>query len=117
MAIRITALTSDADQQHTLLTAVGDVRIRLRFHPVATIWTLDVEYGDRAVYGVRMAAGTRHIQGSNFPFDFFVRETSGSGVCPYKADDWSSGRCELWYVTDTEMVEIRGVEVPLADDA
>lgn len=117
MAVRIAALTNDADQQHTLLTDSGTVRLRLRFHPVAQIWTMDVEYGDDAVYGVRLAAGTRHVQGARWPFDFYVRETLGSGVCPYKADDWSSGRCELWFVTAAEMEEIRGVEVPLAGEA
>lgn len=114
--IWIDAITADADQSHVLLTEVGDVTLRLRFHSVATIWTVDVTYGDRTVYGIRLAAGTRHIQGSRFPFDLAVTETSGSGICPYKLDDFSSGRCRLWYVTSAEMTEIRGVEVPLASD-
>lgn len=116
MAVLIDTVTADADQSHTLLTEVGDVRLRLRFHPVATIWTVDVEYGERSVYGIRLAAGTRLVQGSRFPFDLAVTETSGSGVCPYKLDDFTSGRCLLWYVTAAEMAEIRGVEVPLAGD-
>ena len=114
--VRIDAITADPDQTHLLLTEVGDVTLRLRFHPVTTIWTVDVTYGDRTVYGIRLAAGTRHIQGSRFPFDLGVTETSGSGVCPYKEDDFSSGRCILWYVTAAEMAEVRGVEVPLASD-
>jgi len=114
--VRIDAITADPDQTHTLLTEVGDVTLRLRFHPVATIWTVDVVYGSSAVYGVKLAAGTRLVQGSNFPFDLAVTETSGSGVDPYKEDDFTSGRCILWYVTAAEMAEVRGVEVPLASD-
>lgn len=110
--IWIEKVSADADQQHTLLTDSGTVRLRLRYHPVVQIWTLDAQYAGLGIYGVKLTLGTLHVRAANMLFDFVVQDAGRTGIDPFLADDFESGRCRLWFVTREEMREIRGAEVP-----
>lgn len=110
--IRIENLSSDAHQRHTLLIDRGQVALVLRYLPAVQIWIMDVEYLGKAQRGVKLSASVLHIRSFNFPFDFTVVVTDNSGVDPFRLDDFSSGRCELYFVTPAEMVDLRGLEVP-----
>lgn len=37
-----------------------------------------------------------------------TKATDGSGIDPYRADDFASGRIEMYLVTPEEMIDIRG---------
>lgn len=93
--VSVENITADNNQRHTLLKDNGDVVIVLRFHATIQQWTIDVERNDKAVYGVKLAVGVRHIESTNMGVDFIVQDTSGNGIDPFRIDDFESGRCLL----------------------
>lgn len=114
----INNITSDASQRHFLEFDRGSIELELFFLPAVQMWKMNVTYtraGDteaqRSIYGVKLANATTHFKHRNWPFDFAVVDTSGNGVDPFRLDDFSTGRSELYFVTPTEMIQIRGVDV------
>ena len=109
--LKVNNITSDAIQRHTLLVDDLEVSIQLRFLPAVEAWFLSVGLNNRLLHGVKLSASVLHMRGYNYPFDFAVRLTDGSGIDPFKLDDFETGRCELYYVTKDEMEALRGLEV------
>ena len=109
--LRVNDITSEVIQRHTLLVDDFEIVIQLRFFPAVEIWQLSVELGEKDINGIKLSAGVLHMRGYNYPFDFVVALTDSSGIDPFRIDDFETGRCELYYVTANEMVEIRGLEV------
>lgn len=106
-------ITDEAHQRHRILFAESEIVLTLRFHSIVQMWTFDAEYKDWSIHGQRIVVDSLHILGQNKPFDFAVIDRSGAGVDPFKLDDFSSGRCELYILDADDMREIRGVPVPL----
>lgn len=111
-------ITADARQRHFLEFERGSIELELIFLPAVQMWKMDVTYtrsGDTQaqppIYGVKLANATSHFKHRNWPFDFCVVDTSGNGVDPFRLDDFSTGRSELYFVTPAEMISIRGVDV------
>lgn len=102
-------ITNDAHQVHTLLTENGNITLTLRFYPMVEAWIMDVAYGTKSVYGVKISLSVLHLEKFNFPFDFTVIGTAG--IDPYNINDFSDGRCTLWVINATEMEEYRGIAV------
>jgi hypothetical protein len=71
----------------------------------------DVEFGDKKVYGLKLSVGVLHMLSQNQPFDFVCGDFSGNGIDPFKRQDFSVGRCEIYMLESSEMEQIRGVEV------
>lgn len=114
----INNITADASQRHFLEFDRGSIELELIFETAVQMWKMNVTYtraGDtsaqRPIYGVKLANATTHFKHRNWPFDFAVVDTSGNGVDPFRLDDFSTGRSELYFVTPTEMISIRGVDV------
>ena len=114
----INNITADARQRHFLEFERGSIELVLVFLPSVQIWKMDVTYtrtGDTVaqspIYGVKLANATTHFKHRNWPFDFNVVDTSSNGVDPFRIDDFSTGRSELYFVTPLEMIQIRGVDV------
>lgn len=101
-------ITSQPFQQHTLLLDDSEVVIELRYLPAVEIWTLSVKYEGRERNGLKLSANVYHLRQYGFPFDFTVLITDGSGIDPFRPDDFASGRCELYYITPDEMQVVRG---------
>lgn len=110
--IRIQNITADPHQRHTLLIDNGQITLSLRFLPVVQIWVMDVEYQGQVQRGIKLSASVLHVRSFNYPFDFTVVLTDDSGIDPFRRDDFETGRCELYFVTPAEMVDVRGLEVP-----
>lgn len=110
--IRVDNITADPHQRHTLLVDNGQIILTLRFLPVVQIWVMDVEYRGKVQRGVKLSASVLHLRSFNYPFDFSVVLTDDTGIDPFRLDDFETERCELYYVTPDEMVEVRGLEVP-----
>jgi hypothetical protein len=113
MATQITNITNEPHQIHTVLTDDGAVTLTLRFLPAVEIWILSVDYKGILANGVKLSAGVSHLRAFNYPFDVAIVLTDHSGIDPFKADDFSSGRCELYFAGRAEMFKIRGIEVPI----
>jgi hypothetical protein len=47
----------------------------------------------------------------NQPFDFVCVDLSGNGIDPFKRQDFSSGRCEIYMLEAADMEQIRGAAV------
>lgn len=114
----ITSAEESAEQRHFLEFSRGSVELILIYEAAVQMWKMNVTYtrsGDttaqRPIYGVKLANVTTHFKHRNWPFDFSVVDTSGNGVDPFRADDFSTGRSELYFVTPAEMIDIRGVDV------
>jgi len=104
---------SEAIQKHTILFGDSEIILTLRFYPKQTIWCLDAQYGNKSILGVKLSVGTLHMLSKNFPFDFIVIDLLGNGIDPFKRNDFSDNRCELYLLEASDMSSIRGVEVPL----
>jgi hypothetical protein len=71
----------------------------------------DAEFGNKQVYGLKLSVGVLHMISQNQPFDFICVDKSANGIDPFKRQDFSSGRCEIYMLESGEMEQIRGVEV------
>jgi len=112
MALQILNITDEPHQRHTILTDDGEITLMLRFLPAVQVWYMDVEYNGAEARGIKLSAAVSHVRGFNFPFDFVLSLTDGSGIDPFRTDDFVTGRCELYFVTREEMFTVRGIEVP-----
>lgn len=113
MPVEIQNITAEPHQRHTIIFEESEVILTLRFLPRVQIWLYDVEFNGRAAYGFKLSLGTFHMVSQNFPFDFVVSDESGAGIDPFKADDFSTGRCRLIMAGADDMAEVRGGPVPI----
>lgn len=111
-------ITSDSNQRHFLEFTRGSIGLILIYEAAVQMWKMNVTYtrsddteAQPTIYGVKLANATTHFKHRNWPFDFAVVDTSGNGTDPFRADDFETGRSELYFVTPTEMISIRGVDV------
>lgn len=109
---KISNVTDEPIQRHVLLFERGEAVVTLRHLPTVEMWKMRVEYLDDFIDGVKLSLGALHFRHKNWPFDIALLCTDNSGIDPYRADDFASGRCELYMVTPDEMIEIRGGDVP-----
>jgi len=110
--IEVQNITDEPIQIHIIIFDEGDITLTLRFLPKTEMWFFDVEYNGKSTKGLKLSVGSLHMVSQNQPFDFEVSDNSGSGVDPFKADDFSSGRCSLYMLERDDMVSIRyGAEV------
>lgn len=112
MALLIENITSESDQLHTIIAENAEVTLRLRYQPASEFWSMDVTFNNQTIYGVQLSIATLHIRGMNWPFDFVVESNDNSGIPPFKVDDFASGRCSMYFVTRSEMLSVRGLDVP-----
>ena len=111
---RIQNITNEPIQRHTVIFEESEIILKLRFFPRNQFWTMDVEYGDYQVFGVKLSVGVLHITSGNMPFDFTVTDMSGNGIDPFQRNDFSSGRNRLYMFDRDEMLQIRrGEAVPV----
>jgi hypothetical protein len=115
---KINNITSEFIQKHTLEFSRGLVELTLIFEKSVQMWKMNISYtrvrdqeAQRPANGVKLALSTVHIIYRNWPFDFAVIDTTNNGVDPFRADDFETGRCELYLITPEEMIDIRGVDV------
>lgn len=110
---RVQNITNEPIQRHTIVFEESEITLTLRFYPRTQIWCFDAEFGDWAVYGLKLSVGVLHMVSQNQPFDFIVTDESGVGIDPFQRTDFTSGRCLLYLLEPDDMVELRGDEVPL----
>jgi hypothetical protein len=96
--IEIEGITSEPFQRHVITTETGNVTLVLKYHDVIQQWTLDAERNGKAVHGVKLATGVRHIESSLLGVDFVV--VSEFNLDPFLIDDFQAGRCKLVMVQD-----------------
>lgn len=108
---RINNIGDEGNQTHTIEFTDEDITLNIRFLSPVQIWQMSVTYQGREYNGMKMSVGVLHMRSANFPFDFIIEDTSGSGVDPYKQDDFINGRTILYMLDADEMEEIRGQEV------
>jgi hypothetical protein len=107
-------LTDEPIQRHTILFEESEVIFTLRFYPKTEIWCFDAEYNGKSVFGLKLSVGVPHMVSQNQPFDFVVSDNSNNGLDPFKGDDCSSGRCDIYILDAADMIQVRaGAEVPL----
>ena len=111
-------ITSEYIQPHILEFSRGVIDLTLIYEAAVQMWKMNVTYtrkdgttAEPSIYGVKLALSTTHIKHRNWPFDFTVVDNSGTGMDPFMAEDFTNGRCELYFLTPDDMIEIRGVDV------
>lgn len=100
-------------QKHTIITPDAPITLELRFYPKAQFWTMGIAYKEKVISGVKLALGVNHVRSQNLPFDFIVVDKSNTGIDPFKADDFVSGRVRLVMLERADMESIRGEPVPI----
>ena len=113
MPIRIQNITDQPHQRHTIIIDESEVELSLRFHPTIQMWVIDVEYAGRVASGFKLSLSVLHMESQNFPFDFVVDDTSGTGLDPFRLDDFATGRCRLYMLDAADMEDWRGAPVPV----
>lgn len=110
--IKVKNITDETYQQHSILFEKQSITVELRFLPQVERWMLSASFQGRSVTGIFLSLGVLHINNSLFPFDFIVKESSGTGIDPFKADDFTS-RCTLYMLEAQDMIDIRGLPVAI----
>lgn len=110
---QIDNITDETIQKHVIQFEDDEIDFLLRFHPFTQIWAFDLTFKDKSVYGVKLSLGVLHIRSENFAFDFAVSDESGTGLDPFRASDFSEGRCILYMLEAADMVEVRGTAVKI----
>lgn len=111
--IKIENFTDDTYQRHVILFEESEIRLDLRYHPTIEQWTADVVYKDKGVYGLKLSVGVLHMRSRNLPLDFWVTANAGTGLDPFRRDDFSTGRCTLYMFETADMETVRDASVPL----
>jgi hypothetical protein len=106
-------ITNEPVQRHTVVFNDVEATVLLRFSPQVQQWFIDCEVGNKSAFGVKLSLGTFHMVSRNMPIDFVVSDNSGNGIDPFKANDFSDGRCSLFIIDDEGIAEIRGQEVQI----
>lgn len=104
-------LTDDITQRHTIIFEESEIALTLRYHPTAQFWSVDLDYKDHTVKGHKLSLDVLHMASRNLPFDFLVRDSSGTGLDPYRRDDFATGRCRLYLLEPDNMEALRGAPV------
>lgn len=107
---KLSGITDEPYQAHTLLLDEGEAVLELRFLPAVQIWIMSVTHGEKVRTGIKLSASVYHLRSYGFEFDFVVTLTDGSGIDPFRVDDFASGRCEIYFVSPEEMQVVRGQE-------
>jgi hypothetical protein len=113
MGIQVQNITDEPHQRHVILIDDAEVTVVLRFYPTVQIWCVDVDAAGRTASGFKLSLGVLHMVSQNFPFDFVVQDTSGTGLDPFKLDDFSTGRCALYMLDAADMEAVRDAPVPV----
>ena len=106
-------LTDEPHQIHIIIFDESEITLDLRFHPTVQMWCIGIEYKGHETHGTKLSLGIPHLVSRNYPFDFIVADTSGTGLDPFRLDDFVTGRCELYMLERTDMEVLRGAPVPL----
>lgn len=104
---------SEAYQKHILIFEESEIELRLRYFSVTQLWFFDVSYKDFEHNGIKLSLGTLHMRSKNMPFDFVLADNSGSGIDPFRQNDFIDGRISMYLVDADEMADIRGVTVEI----
>lgn len=113
MARRVTGITDDPYQIHTVIAGDIEARVELRFFGQLGQWFITVEQGGRRVPNMRLVLGVPVLESCNLPIAFAVRDITDLGLDPARIDDFATGRCELIMLEPDDLEEIRGAPVPL----
>ena len=111
--IQVENITDEPHQTHTILFDESEIALTLRFYPTVQMWCFDATYKDSIVSGMKLSVGVLHMRSRNLPFDFAVIDTLGAILDPFRLDDFSTGRCELYMLDADDMALIRATPVPL----
>ena len=113
MPKQILNVSDETHQRHVILFEESEITMVLRYLPTVEMWVLDATYRGTALSGYRLVLNTLHMRSRNMPFDFIVLDNSGTGLDPYRRDDFSTGRCALYLLTADDMESVRGQPVAL----
>ena len=108
---QLTNINNEPIQSFILLVGDEEAMIQLRFYPTIQAWYFNLEFRGIPINGIKLSLGVLHINSYNFPFDFIIEDTSGSGIDPFKVDDFQVGRINLYMLTAEEMAAYRGYSV------
>lgn len=111
--VKLENIGSEAYQRHVVTFEESEVVIGLRFHPTVAMWTIDVEYKGIQALGYKLSVNVLHMRSRNYPFDFIVVDNSGNDLDPFRLDDFTVGRCNLYMLGSDDMEGIRNAPVPL----
>lgn len=110
---RIENLTKDDNQKHTIIYDDLDIELQLVYMSMVQSWTLNVRHGVKEIKGIRCALGVYLLKAYNFVFDLIFLDTDQLGIDPFRLEDFSDGRVELYFVTPKECETIRGYKLEM----
>lgn len=103
----INNITDNARQTFTYNVDGGDtVSITLYFYPTQQSWFFDFTYGDYTCNGERVVLTPNALRHLKNIIPFGIAFLSDSYAEPYKVDDFSSGRVNMYMLNQEDVADI-----------
>ena len=103
----INELTSNPIQTMKLVLDTKEtVQFNLRFMPTQQSWYFDFIYNDIECYGLKVALYPNVLRHFKNMIPFGIMFTSNDHVEPFKLDDFSTNRIQMFVLNENEIKEI-----------
>lgn len=105
-------LTDEPKQEVKILFEDTVITIEFRFNPTIKIWTMNITYKDEdLINGKSITLGVFILRELNMPFDLILIDNQKLDIDPFKLNDFSSGRLDLFLIERDELKNYRGYDV------
>lgn len=106
----ITQITNNPIQTMKLVLDTKElVQFNLRFMPTQMSWYCDVIYNDIEIYGLKVALFPNLLRHFKNMLPFGIAFTANDHVEPFKLDDFTSGRVQMYVLNQDEVEQIEGL--------
>lgn len=106
----ITQLTDNPMQTMKLVLDTKElVQFDLRFMPTQRSWYCNIIYKEIELYGLKVALFPNILRHFKNMLPFGIAFTANDHVEPFKLDDFTSGRVQMYVLNQDEVEQIEGL--------
>jgi len=107
---KIDQLTSNGSQLFTLVTDDGiELNCTLRFFPTQNQWILDIVSDNFNVFGITLVNSINILRQYLRIITFGILISGGTGLDPYRIDDFEQGRSNFFLLNETDLVDVEAI--------
>tara|TARA_R110000851_G_scaffold306239_4_gene464496 strand:- start:949 stop:1287 length:339 start_codon:yes stop_codon:yes gene_type:complete len=101
---KITEISADSRQKLTLVGENNEqIKFTLEYKPTQQSWYFDIELDSFNVYGLKLVNSPNALRNYTNLIPFGISCIVSDGSDPYFVDDFTSGRCEIFLLTEEEV--------------
>lgn len=111
---KIIPITNEPKQSFNYDLEDNLIEIEVEFLTIPQRWQMSVTYNDNVVVnGMLLTADILQLKGYELPFDVVIEDLQGLGIAPFDINNFQDGYYQFNILTNDDMTELRGYEVPL----